>query len=619
MVSVTLPRIVVTLLFCAGIGAVVFFDAHADTPGGAVQADFQLSESTGSAGVDFTHRDPELDPRIAHIEPYVATVGASASVGDANGDGRPDLYLTTSAFGASNALYLNEGGWSFRDVAAEAGVGALNDRDAGASMGSVWADYDNDGDQDLLVFRWGRPALLENLSGSATSDAVGPDGSSDPDELRVPRFRDVTERAGLDVWMNANCAVWLDYDRDGLLDLYLCGYYRNDLVLWDLATTLIMPDSWEFSSNGGRNRLFHNEGDGRFEEVTEHAGVGTTRWTLAASSADFDGDGWPDLYLANDYGPEELYLNRPAPDSSEHDRRFELADVGLEESGSGMSVALGDLRNSGSLDVYVTNISQRGFLFQGNNLRLNFLDELGRFEEAATASVADAGWAWGAQFGDLNLDGLTDLVVVNGMISASQENDYWYDMAKITGANRAVFEDAANWPAIGDRSLSGYERSRVYLNRPRRGLVDVAGLVGVRDRLDGRGVALADFDGDGDPDLAIANQRGPALLYRNSTPPTRHWLGLRLVGTRSNRGAVGAEVVLHFGGTRQRQVLAAPTGYAAQNDSRLLFGLGSVDHADSVEIAWPSGLQQVVRNLDADRYHEIREPRDGASGDRSDP
>jgi hypothetical protein len=451
-------------------------------------------------------------------------------------------------------------------------------------MGSVWGDFDNDGREDLLVYRYGYLALFKNMDGH--------------------HFRDVTESAGLHRWMNSNGAIWIDYDRDGLLDLYVTGYFRSDIDLWHLATTRIMHNSFEFATNGGKNVMFHNLGHGKFEDVTDKLGVGSTRWTLAAAAADFNEDGWPDIYLANDYGPEELYLN-------DHGRRFTLSTAGLEsESKSGMSVALGDVYNRGHLDVFVTNISERGYLFQNNNLRLNEMTARApRFHNMADAVVADAGWAWGAQFGDLNNDGVNELFVANGFISGDPNKNYWYSMSKIAGANARLFEDARTWPAFGNSSLSGYERSRVYLNRGLGGWVDVANAVGVTDRYDGRAVALADLSNRGALDVVVANQNQPAVLYRNRPDSANHWIAFSLVGTTSNRSAIGAEVVVESGGMRQRRVVDGGMGFASQNDRRLHFGLGRTEWVDRVVIHWPSGTQQVLTNPAVDQFHTITEPK----------
>jgi len=589
-------RFIVAAAFVAAIVAVIVLNARAGGSGASTSETIHLSEVAHASGIDFVHQSPTLDPKVAHIAAHIAALGACVSVADVNNDGWSDLYFTSSRFGASNALYINQKDGTFRDVAAEAGVGAVNRAGEGVSMGAVWGDYDNDGLEDLLVYKWGYPQLFHNLGNG--------------------HFEDVTAQSGLRSWMNSNGAVWFDFDRDGLLDLYITGYFRSDIDFWHLKSTRIMQESWEFASNGGKNLLFKNLGNGHFKDVTDSLGVGSTRWTLAAAAADFNDDGWPDLYLANDYGPEELYLNREG-------KRFELAHAGLEDdSKSGMAVALGDVYNRGEHDVFVTNISEKGFLFQGNNLRLNFLKELGKFNEVATGVVADAGWAWGAQFGDLNNDGLLDLVVANGFISADSTRSYWYAMSKIAGAQGNIFEDAKNWPAIGSASLSGYERSRVLLNRGPAGggFVDVAPQAGVTDLLDGRGVAMADLFNNGLLDVVVANEKGRALLYRNDSdgrspsPDGRggqgvrtHWVELKLVGTRSNRSAIGAEVTAEIGPGRQRQVVDGGSGFCSQNDRRLHFGLGN-QRLGRVTIRWPSGIEQVVNGLTIDQLHVVTEP-----------
>ena len=575
-------RLVATVAFALGIGAVVWMNRLTVHPTASPEhPGFTLYDATEAAGITFVHHRATLDPRLDNIAPHIAAVGASVSVADVDGDGRPDLYFTTSRFGEMNALYINNGDGTFRDVAAGAGVAALNSGDVGVSMGAVWGDYDNDGHEDLLVYRYGKLSLFKNR-GDLT-------------------FQDVTVDAGLDRWINSNGATWFDYDRDGQLDLYVTAYFRDDVNFWKLTSTRIMHDSFEFSSNGGMNRLFHNV-NGRFEDVTEAMGVGSTRWTLAATSADFNNDGWPDLYVANDYGPEELFL-------SDKGTKFTLARVGLEaDSKSGMSVTVGDVHNRGRMDVFVTNISEKGYLFQGNNLRLNVLAELGRFENIATGVVSDAGWAWGAQFGDLNNDGRNDLYVANGFISANKDRDYWYGMSKVAGGNKRLFEDARNWPAIGDASLSGYERARVLLNRGESGWDDVAERVGVTDLFDGRAVALADLFDTGALDVIVANQNARPVVYRNTVDAGNHWIAFKLNGTTSNRSAIGAEVVVEFGGVRQRRVVDGGMGFASQNDRRLHFGLGARMNVDRVTIHWPSGAVQTVGRLDAGQLHVITEP-----------
>ena len=548
----------------------------------AAHPGFALRDETSAAGIHFVHHRPTFDRKIAAIEPHVAALGASVSVADFDGDGKPDLYFTNSQFGAANALYHNRGDGTFEEVGASAGLADLNRAGEGVSMGAVWGDIDNDGREDVLVYRYGYLVLYKNVDGR--------------------RFVDITAQAGLRRWMNSNGAIWLDYDRDGLLDLYVTAYFRSDIDLWHLSTTKIMHNSFEFATNGGKNLLFHNLGGGKFEDVTDKMGVGSTRWTLAAASADFNGDGWPDIYIANDYGPEELYLNQGG-------RRFVLTTAGLEsESKSGMSATLGDAFNRGRLDAFVTNISARGYLFQNNNLRLNQMNESGRFRNVAEGAVADAGWAWGAQFGDFNNDGANELFVANGFISADSSRSYWYSMSKIAGANARFFEDASTWPAFGNSSLSGYERSRVYLNRGVAGWIDVAASVGVNDLYDGRGVAVADLWNHGGQDVVVANQNQPAVLYRDYPDSSNHWIGLSLVGTRSNRSAIGAEVVLETGGLTQRRIVDGGSGFASQNDRRIHFGLGAREWVDRIVIHWPSGTEQVLSRPTIDRITTVVEP-----------
>ena len=542
---------------------------------------FHLTDATAEAGIDFIHARPELDPKLDPIMPHLTALGASVSVMDYDNDGWQDLYLTRSRKGTPNALYRNQGDGGFEEVAGAAGLADVNDA-SGVSMGSVWGDYDNDGFEDVFIYRWGRQRLYRNGGGA---------------------FTDVTADAGLDRWMNANSAVWTDVDRDGLIDLYVGGYFSEVHDLWQVTTTRIMQESFEYANNGGRNYLFLNRGGGRFEDVTEEYGADCTRWTMSVGAADLNGDGWPDLYLANDYGPEVLFVNLEG-------KGFEqLVGATLEEtSKSGMNVAFGDLYNDGRADVYVTNISKRGYLFQGNNLRRNLIAENGRMINIAVGEIADAGWAWGAQFGDLNNDGFVDLFVTNGFVSADPEKDYWYEMSRVAMGNNNIFQDVRNWAPMGDQSLSGYERSRLYLNDGAARFYDVAESVGVNDRYDGRGVALADLFNRGVLDVIVANQDGPLILYRNEVEGAHAWVSFELRGARSNASAIGAEVRVFWDGRQQLQVVTAGAGFAAQSQRRRHFGLGSAQAVERVEIRWPSGIIQTLEDPELNRLHVVTEP-----------
>ena len=550
---------------------------------------FVLDQVAQTAGVDFTHQPPALDEKLTHIMPEVAAMGAGVSVADFDEDGDQDFYVTNSAYGSQNALYRNQGDGTFENVASELGVADLNKRGTGTSMGSVWGDYDNDGYDDLFLYKWGQAQLFHNDQGTG--------------------FTRVTDQLeGLPDWINANTAIWFDYDNDGLLDLFVGGFYRADLNLWDLETTRMMPESYEYAQNGGRNYLFHNEGDGTFTEVGAEMGLTTTRWTLAADAYDLNGDGYEELFLANDFGIDELYLNEDGTGFREIGRESNISRVPK----SGMNATFGDVLNRGKPALYVSNISEDGVLIQGNSLWVprSGSGETPRFEDIATAMGVDlAGWSYGAQFGDLNNDGWQDLFVTNGYVSGEKRESYWYDFSKVAGGHEEIIADAANWPAMEGRSLSGYQQSRVWINDGAGNFQDVAQAVGGASTLDGRAVALADLFGDGSLDVLVAHQRGPLHIYRNETAPSRHWIAFHLEGTTSNRSAIGARVHLHWDGKEQVQRVSGGSGFSAQNQRPLHFGLGTAAAVEKAVIHWPSGQTQTLTAPAVDTTHTIQEPR----------
>ncbi|HEY0074143.1 MAG TPA: CRTAC1 family protein [Abditibacteriaceae bacterium] len=557
---------------------------------------FAFEEVAQQVGVKFQHQAPVLDEKLAHIMPQIASMGAGVAVCDFDRDGWNDFYVTNSASGSMNALYLNKGDGTFEDVAEKMGVADLNREGSGTSMGAVWGDYDNDGFEDLLVYKWGHPELFHNNGGKG--------------------FTNATAKAGLPRWVNANNAIWFDYDRDGNLDIFIGGYYREDINLWDLKSTDIMPESFEYAQNGGRKYLLRGQGDGTFEDVTLKAGLISRRWALAAVAGDFRGTGYPDLVIANDYGVTEFFAN----DKGRFREIGRQVGIGFAPK-SGMNANIGDVLNTGTPAIYISNITEPNILNQRNNLWVPREGTKGaslRYDNLAdNMGIGDGGWSFGAVFSDFNNDGTKDLYCTNGYVSGDRQKSYWYDYSKITGANTAIIRDAKNWPPMGTNSLSGYQSKRVWINDGAASFREVAQNVGVKDKFDGRAVAVADLWNRGTLDIIVANQKGPLLIYKNSVQPDFNWVQLELRGAKSNRSAIGAQVTLYWDGKKQTQILSGGEGFCSQNMRRLHFGLGKDTQPEKAIVRWPSGAVQTVTNLKMNEINTITESATKTTGGRN--
>lgn len=546
---------------------------------------FYFEEISNQAGVDFVHHSPVLDPLIDPILPQIASMGASVSVNDFNRDGWNDFYVTNSSYSQSNALYMNLRDGSFKDVAAQTGVANLNMPGMGVSMGAVWADYDNDGYQDLFVYRWGHPSLYKNNAGSG--------------------FTDVTSTSGLPGWINANTAIWFDYNSDGYVDLFIGGYFREQIDLWHLKSTAILTESFEYSQNGGRDYLLKNTGKGTFIDVTSETGLTSTRWTLAAGAADVNHDGYPELFIANDYGINEFYFNEAGKRFAEKGQR---ALIGLAPK-SGMNVSFGDTYNNGQLGIYVSNITEEGILMQGNNFWVPYADseKVVYINAAGQLGIENGGWSWGAQFGDLNNDGYLDLYVANGYISGKPGTSYWYDYSKVTGGNTAIISDIMNWPAMEGRSQSGFQQNKIWINNGSGHFADAGNFSGGKENFDSRAVAFADLWNRGTLDVIVANQNNHLLVYKNIVNTDNQWIAFELEGTNSNRDAIGAMVKLYWDSKTQLQVITGGIGFCSQNQRRVHFGLGKSTSVEKAVITWPDGHHQVIEQPQANRVHKIIE------------
>ncbi|MFQ6008113.1 MAG: CRTAC1 family protein [Candidatus Zixiibacteriota bacterium] len=541
-----------------------------------------FTDVTEQAGIKHTHQKCVLDPKLDHIMPWMAAVGAAAAAVDYDRDGFVDLYVTNSKMGQPNFLYHNNGDFTFTEVAEKAGVARVND-EHGASMGAVFGDYDNDGHLDLYVIKWGCNRLFHNNA----------DGS----------FTDVTEASGTGDCGNANGVIFLDYDNDGDLDIYIGNYFPY-VDLWNLENVRIMHDDYEAAQNAGANVLYRNNGDGTFTNVAFELNIADSGWTLDVGCGDIDKDGTLEIFTANDFGRDRLYTYKGT------DGFVDISEqaIGIDTR-KGMNAEFGDYNNDGYLDIYVANITTDEFLKEGNVLYENLGD--GTFVDVAVETGCwHGGWAWGCKFLDFDNDGDLDIYNVNGFVTAGEE-DWWFDLAMFATDIAGDPADANTWPPMGNKSCSGNEPSRLFRNDGLDGFKEIAAEAGVDDRRDGRAIAVADFDNDGDLDMFVANQGTKPVLYRNDVGNKMNWFQIELTGTKSNRDAIGAWIELTTGDLIMVRQVVAGNGYASQSMHRAHFGLGHRDKIDKVEIRWPSGTVQIIENPDINQLLKVVEPADG--------
>ncbi|MEX2261886.1 MAG: CRTAC1 family protein, partial [Bryobacteraceae bacterium] len=525
----------------------------------------RFEEIAEKAGVRNVHHTRIFNGKAADVLRMFTSGGAAVAVGDFNNDGLDDMFVTDSDKGRPNRLFRNDGNWKFTEMAEAAGVAGGNDP-LSIVADALWFDYDNDNRQDLLVARFGTPILYRNLG----------DG----------KFQDVTAKSGLNKFGNTIAVIAFDYDRDGNLDLMFGNYFKPENLL-DLKTPHVLPNDLDNAINGGGVTLWKGNGKGQFVEVTEKAGFKHhTGWTLDLGHGDFDNDGHADVYIAADYGTDRLFMNNG--DGTFRDITEKA--IGFDTK-KGMNVDVGDYDNDGLLDVYVTNITDE-YMKECNMLWHNNGD--GTFTDLSkeTGTCATL-WGWSAKFGDFDNDGWLDLFVTNGLRSAGKEN-YIPVLVNMITTPGIDFTNVHNWPLIGDMTWSGYQKKKLLHNLGTQAFKEISAEAGVDNDLDGRGLGVADFDNDGLLDFYQTNADQPALLYRGVTRNAGNWVQLKLTGTKSNRDAIGSRVTLTAGGTTYIREVDGGNGYSGQSTKRLHFGIGRASKVDSAEIRWPSGAVEKI-------------------------
>jgi hypothetical protein len=523
------------------------------------QAPIQFTDVTKAAGIKFTHNAGRTGKKW-----LPETMGSGCAFFDADGDGWPDILLingkdliphgrTTHA-----ALYRNNHNGTFTDITAGSGLDVEL-----YGIGVAIADYDNDGRDDVYITALGGDRLFHN------------EGNG--------KFRDVTKGSGLNNAAFASSAAWFDYDRDGKADLVVANYvqWTAEGDLWcslDGSTkSYCTPESYK----GNSIKLYHNLGGGHFEDVTQKAGLGEpTSKSLGITVFDIDNDGWPDLFIANDTQPNKLYRNNRNGTFSE---LAVSAGVAFSEDGvarGAMGTDAADYDRSGRTHLLVGNFSNQMlglYHNEGNNL---FVDEAPR---SAVGRASLLSLAFGVFFFDYDLDGYPDIFAGNGHIEeeigrVQPKIQYKEPPLLFRNQGKGKFEDMSK--SVG----ADFQRPIV-----------------------ARGAAYADFDRDGDLDILISTNNGPAFLYRNDGGNRNHWITLKLIGTKSNRSALGAVAYVESASGKQMQTVHSGSSYCSQSDLALTFGLGRDEQVKSITVLWPSGQKDTLTNVKPNQFLTIRE------------
>jgi enediyne biosynthesis protein E4 len=530
------------------------------------------ADATKSAGINFRHFSGERTFQLPE------DMGSGAAWGDYDNDGWADIFIVNSAgpvtagekvpqdSPATCALYHNNGDGTFTDVSRQAGVDIKC-----WGMAAAWGDYDNDLLPDIFVSAFGKNHLFHN-NGDGT-------------------FSEVNDRAGLadyeGFWAGA---TWGDFNRDGYLDLYVCGYVKytyQTLMEKNMQYDVEVPSSINPSSFAPeRNLLFKNNGDGTFSEIGKKAGVaGSNGRSLSASWADLDEDGWPDIYVANDVSDNVLYKNRGDGTFQEISHKALVADYR-----GAMGLAAGDWDGDTDYDMFVTHwVAQENALYSSLFAQLassdaplrelRFMDEADRF---GLGQIALDFIGWGTSFFDYDNDGRLDLFVANG--STFQQKD---DPRLLVPMRDLLFWNKGNKEGFFDVSpVSG----------------DVFG-----EKYVGRGAAFGDYDNDGDIDILIVNNGGPAKLLRNEGGTGHNWLEIRLEGVKSNTSAIGAKMRVVTRESVQVRQAGAQGNYCSQNSLVQHFGLGQASRIDTLEVTWPTGQMQRFLDLQANQIIKVVE------------
>jgi hypothetical protein len=516
----------------------------------------RFEDATAASDIQFTHSFGSQK-----LGSLLEGTGGGCVWFDYNNDGRPDLYVTSGRpledgmhpyplkqkpeVLPHNHLFRNDGNGKFTDVTAQAGVAANI-----YGMAAIAADYDNDGREDLFVTGYGKAILYHN-NGDGT-------------------FTDVTAKAGIKVDGWSISSAWLDYDKDGCVDLFVGRYVKFDPKYRAYYAADNYPGPLDYE--GTTNRLYHSNCDGTFTDVTEKSGIGAvTGRTMGVTVGDFDGDGYPDIYVANDRTENFLFHNKK-------DGTFEeiAADAGVAygqngESTSAMGPVFADVDGDGLIDLWVTDAKYNRLMHNQGNRQF---EDIG--QSSGISPITAQYVSWGTGIYDFDNDGSLDILTFHG------------------GLIHLVPEEHSVYRGLGNAKFAD-------VSRQAGPIFDVKSVA--------RGACFGDYDNDGKVDAFLVNLGAPAVLFHNVSTGAGHWITIQLKGTKSNRDGIGARLALTAGGKTQIAERGGGSGYLSQDDGRVHFGIGAATKIDKLTVKWPSGREQVLENLTVDRIVTVEEPK----------
>ena len=516
----------------------------------------RFEDATAASRIDYTHSFG-----AQKLGSLLEGTGSGCVWFDYNNDGKLDLYVASGKpleagihpyplkqppdTPPHNHLYRNDGNGKFTDVTEQAGVAANI-----YGMAAIAADYDNDGWEDLFVTGYGRAILYRNNG----------DGS----------FTDVTAKAGINVDGWSISSVWLDYDKDGCVDLFVGRYVKFDPKYRAYYAADNYPGPLDYE--GTTNKLYHNNCNGTFTDVSEKSAIaGFIGRTMGVTAADFDGDGYFDIYVANDRTENFLFHNKKDGTFEEIAVEAGVAYGQNGESTSAMGPVFADIENDGVLDLWVTDAKYNRLMHNNGN---KTFEDIG--QAAGISPITAQYTSWGTGIYDFDNDGELDIMAFHG------------------GLIHLVPEEHSVYRGLGNGKFSDVSRQA--------GQVFGAKTVA-------RGACFGDYDNDGKIDAFLVNLGAPGMLFHNVSATAGHWITIQLKGTKSNRDGIGARLELTAGGKKQMAERVAGSGYLSQDDGRVHFGLGAATNVEKLTVKWPSGKEQVLHNLAVDRVVAVEEPK----------